>query len=147
MHTPILLIVVSIQNAEIFVFIDKFSEFSVLENVIVTFVYNRSLFMVDLTSLSIDVLKVTFILEMQMPRHKHVLFCKFFLTHTLLPLPFLLEGPHVDQSLSANTGYSCELVDGPVPQRFVGEMVNDCDGNKGIATLLAQGEGQTISCK
>lgn len=96
MHTPIFLVVVSIQNTKIFVFIDELCKLTVLEDVVVSLIYDRSFLVVDLAPLSVDVLKVAFILEVQMPWHKHVLLCELFLAHTLLPFPLLLERPNIN---------------------------------------------------
>jgi len=96
MHTPILLVVVGIQDAEIFVVFDEFGKLTVLEDVIVSLVYDRSLLVVDLAPLSVDVLKVAFVFEVQMPWHKHILLCELFLAYALLSFPLLLERPHIN---------------------------------------------------
>lgn len=103
--------------------------------------------MVDLTPLGIYVLQVALVLEMQMPRHKHVLLFEFLLADALLPLPFLLERPDVDQSLPADFGDAGELVDGPVADGLVREVVDNCDGDEGVAGLRANRQVQAVCCE
>lgn len=96
--------------------------------------------MVDLASLSIDILQIALVLEMQMPRHKNILFFEFLLADALLALPFLLKRPDVDQPLASELGDTGELVDGSVADGFVGEVVDDCDGDESIAGFGAKWE-------
>lgn len=94
--------------------------------------------MVNLTSLSVDVLQVTLVFEMQMPWHKHVLLHKFLLAYAFLSLPFLLKCPHVDKPLASYSCDASELIDSAMPQGFVGEVVDNCDRDEGVTGLFPQ---------
>lgn len=122
-------------------------ELAVLEDVVVPLVDDRFLLVVDLASLGVDVLQIALVLEVQVPGHKHVLLFEFLLADALLALPLLLEGPDVDEALAADLGDAGELVDCPVADGLVGEVVDDCDGDEGVAGLRPQREVKTVCCE
>lgn len=117
------------------------------EDVVISLVDDRFLLVVDLTSLSINILQIALILEMQMPGHKNILLFEFLLADAFLALPFLLKRPNVDQPLSVEFSDTGELVYGPVADGLIGEVVDDCDGDEGVARLGAKREVQTVCCE
>ena len=102
-------------------------QLSLPEDVVVAFVDYRLFLVVDLASLVVDLLEVLLVLEVQMPRHHVVLFGELALGDAWLPLPLLLQRPHVDQPHSAHPQHPSQLGKCFVSQVVVGEMVDDCD--------------------
>ena len=72
-------------------------------------------FVVYFTALVVDVLQITFVFEMQVPRDKHILFFELSLAHAFFPLHLLLECPDVYQSYSPDSGDSDHFPDGSDP--------------------------------
>jgi hypothetical protein len=70
------------------------SQFSFLEDVVVSFINHRLLFTVNLAPLMVDVLQVRLVLEVQMPRNEHILLLELPFTHAQFSL--LLKRPNID---------------------------------------------------
>jgi hypothetical protein len=105
------------------------------------------LLVVYLTALQVDVFEITLVFKAQVPGHEYVLLLELAFTHTFFPLYVLLEGPHVDQSLPAHPCDPGQFPDGPVTLRVVGEVVDDSDGDEGVAGALPQREVETVRCE
>lgn len=75
-----------------------------------TFVYDWMFLIVYFTAFMVDILKITLVFKVQVPRHKIILLCEFSFAYAFFTLKMLLKSPNIDQPYASNFKYSTKLL-------------------------------------